>query len=94
MNTYLSYIESLLISGNFTEDDYNRLIVTGVEQGYIRDVSKNMSKPLDRFQVVSAAIEFPNGHQFSIDIYNPPDLLNSDKRYNFKVQVKQLLLKV
>jgi len=91
MSASIVYLKYLLESGNLTANIYNDHIVTAVQTGLIKDVTPR-EYPMDKFQVVGAIIEFPDSQRFDIKIYNPPDILNPDNRYNYKVEVRKVLV--
>ena len=97
MHDYLRWVKyrldrAVLGAGELTPEFYNQYIMETFEQGLIKDVTPKEIKEhgLEKFQVVHAIIEFPDGSKYRIQIWNPPDLMNPGSRYNYKSKVERI----
>lgn len=98
MNPFQLYIKLLLEKNLFDStqpnrscaDVYNEIIFPAVQQGAIQDVTPK-DIVLEKNQVVGAVVKFPNGDCWRINIYNPVNLMNPEKRYNYKCDCNKVL---
>ena len=88
------YIKETIANGKLTADFYNDHVLSAFESGLIKDVTPKeiKGKSLPRFRVVHAWIEFSSGEIYEIVIDNPTDFMNPDNRYNYKYEVRKVLV--
>jgi hypothetical protein len=85
------FIKFELDRGQCSAEFYNQHIVPAVESKLIKDVTPSVYV-LDnsRNQVVGAIIEFTDGSQYEIRIFNPPDQLHPEIRYNYQSEIRRI----
>ena len=78
-------VKHLLQTGHLSAVDYNRYIVSAVEQGIIKDITpKNYI--MESGQQVGAIVELSDGSKFRISIFSPI----GDSTFDYPSEVKQL----
>ena len=91
MHPLLGYIKMELDLGHCDAKFYNEHVVGAVESGLLKDVTPSVYvMDRSRYQVVGAIVEFPDGAQYEIRIFNPPDPQNPEFRYNYQTEVRKV----